>query len=108
MGRYLRSFRRSSPIGSHSTRASSSERIDDAQYRFGELREPLAAFALSHPSPLVLDLAGQFDAAVDSAITQTGLLRDTDNGKKQRDVARKEHDKARQLAGLLHRAMREW
>jgi hypothetical protein len=39
----------------------SSSSINNARYRFGELREPLAAFALSHLSPLVLDLAGQFD-----------------------------------------------
>jgi hypothetical protein len=90
---------------------SSYKQIDDARYRFGELRDPLAAFALSHPSPKVLDLAGQFDVAVDNAIIQTGwLLRDVlehAGAREQRDVAREKHDEARRIAGQLHKAIIE-
>jgi hypothetical protein len=89
----------------------SQKQIDDAQYRFGELRDPLAAFALSHPSPRVLDLAGQFDIAVGNAISQTGsLLRDVlghRDVKKQLEAAREKHDDARQLARELHAAIIE-
>jgi hypothetical protein len=92
-------------------RPESHEEIDQARRRFQELRDPLAAFALSHPSPTVLELAGRFDIAVDNAIIQTGwLLRDVLEHRdleEQRGVALRKHDEARRLAGKLHEAIIE-